>query len=979
MSDDQHPTKTVVSAQRVKALERQVQSLRQLLASHEAAAAQQSQKLEAALAKSQAMEEEARRSEEWLRAVLESISDWVWEVNVEGTYTYASPRVRDVLGYEPDELLGKTPFDTMPRDEADRLGKWFAEVVAAKEPIRGLENRCLHRDGHEVVLETNAVPFFAVDGTLLGYRGADRDISKRKHAEDALRKSEEKFRILIEHIPQRIFHKDRDSVYVSCNESYARDLGISAAEIAGKTDYDFHPRELADKYRADDREVMTTGQNKEIEEAYVEHGVPHTILTSKAPFRDPNGDVVGVLGVFTDITERRQAQDTLRELTAQLQAVYDGIGDGLLVARAADGRILRVNSTACSMFGYSESELLAKSATDLHPVERRAARVEWFAQPESGARSVVDQPCQRRDGSVFYADIRSEPTVYEGEACLVGIFRDTTERKRAEEALQRTLGELRSAEEAARHSEEWLRSVVETISDWVWEFNRDGVYTYASPRVRDLLGYEPEEVVGRRPFDLMPPEQARRLAADHPAIIASRQPFGPREAVLIHRDGHPVTIEVVGSPFFASDGTVLGYRGVDRDITERKRTEAALREVSDQLQAVYDGIADGLMVARIDTGVIVRANSAACAMFGYAESELVGKRIVDLHPPATGPEAESEFRAQAARERTGTSGLPCIRKDGSIFTADIATQPTVYGGRQCLVGVFRDITQRRQAEEKLRRYAADLRRANDEVRQFAYIVSHDLRAPLVNLKGFTAELRSSCETMKANLAEILPHLGNENRRQVEAIIHQEVPEALHFIDASVTRMDTFINSLLVLSRLGRRELVFEDVDLRDVVEGVLAALGHQLEDHKARVAVGWLPHVMADRTAMEQILGNILTNAVNYLEPDRPGEIEIRGEETDGEARVSVRDNGRGIAEQDMPKIFAPFRRAGRQDVRGEGMGLAYAQTLAHRHGGQILCESQLGEGTTFTVVLSNHHVEGEAIDAPVETNMHPGSVHTAG
>ena len=535
--------------------------------------------------------------------------------------------------------------------------------------------------------------------------------------------------------------------------------------------------------------------------------------------------------------------------------------------------------------------------------------------------------------------------------------------------MEHTLQELREAKDAANVSEARLRTLVATIKDWIWEINAEGVYTYASPRVRDLLGYEPEDMVGKRPFDFMPQEEVSILAAVYEELVASRMPIGPREATLIHRDGHLVSIEVSAIPFFAPDGSLTGYRGVDRDITERKQVEEALRESTDQLQAIYDGIPDGLAVAEVDTREIVRVSPAACALFGYSEREFLEKRVFDLHPAASLGAVEAEFRAQAEGKKVVSPGLPCARNDGSIFFADIGARPTIYGGRRCLVACFRDVTERKHAEEKLRRYASELGRANEEVKQFAYIVSHDLRAPLINLKGFGAELRSACATIHSHLGAVLPHLNEEQQREIGDVLDREVPEALEFMNASVERMDSFINAVLMLSRIGRRELSFERVDLRELVQNVLKNLAHQLEERQVRVTVGRLPQVVGDRTAMEQIVGNILTNAVNYLEPGRPGEIEIGGEQQDEETSFFVRDNGRGIAESDMPKVFAPFRRAGKQDVKGEGMGLAYAQTLAHRHGGYIRCDSEPGVGTTFTVVLSNHTEEERAGNAPTATD----------
>jgi signal transduction histidine kinase len=270
----------------------------------------------------------------------------------------------------------------------------------------------------------------------------------------------------------------------------------------------------------------------------------------------------------------------------------------------------------------------------------------------------------------------------------------------------------------------------------------------------------------------------------------------------------------------------------------------------------------------------------------------------------------------------------------------------------------KEVRQRKKAEERLQLYAAELERINEEVKNFAYIVSHDLRVPLVNLKGYTTELQSALEVIGPNMETALPHLDEDKQSAVAMALHEDVPEALEFITTSVSRMDSFINTVLQLSRLGRRDLKSEPIDMNALVQMNLETLAHQIQERGIEVTVGSLPHVVADRTAMEQIMGNILGNAVKYLDPERPGQIEVTAETNNGEQIFRIHDNGRGIAEEDMHKVFAPFRRAGKQDTPGEGMGLAYVQTLVRRHNGRIWCESELGKGTTMTFTISPHRVE---------------------
>jgi signal transduction histidine kinase len=268
------------------------------------------------------------------------------------------------------------------------------------------------------------------------------------------------------------------------------------------------------------------------------------------------------------------------------------------------------------------------------------------------------------------------------------------------------------------------------------------------------------------------------------------------------------------------------------------------------------------------------------------------------------------------------------------------------------VETLQDITERKRAEEKLQRVAADLKESNEEIRTFAYIVSHDLRAPLVNLKGFSSELSRALRELTPLFESGVAQLEAGERRTMEDLFQKDVPEALEFIDSSVNRMDRLINAILKLSRLGRQELKPKKIDMEQLTASILKTLKHQLDQRHATVIIGALPAVVADRTAMELIMGNLLDNAAKYLASGRPGRIEIEAETTAGKATFHIRDNGRGIAADDLNKIFELFRRAGRQDIPGEGMGLAYVKTLVRRQGGSIRCVSEPGEGSAFSFTI---------------------------
>ena len=264
-------------------------------------------------------------------------------------------------------------------------------------------------------------------------------------------------------------------------------------------------------------------------------------------------------------------------------------------------------------------------------------------------------------------------------------------------------------------------------------------------------------------------------------------------------------------------------------------------------------------------------------------------------------------------------------------------------------------------ENKVDARTAQLRRANEEIQRFAYIVSHDLRAPLVNVMGYTSELEQAgkaVERMIAQQQETLPVDG-----EVVVAVKEDMPEAIGFIRASTEKMDRLINAILRLSREGRRALSPERLNMTEMAQRIADAVNHQVEAVGAQITVETLPSVESDRFSMEQILGNLIDNAVKYLEPGRKGLIVVSGEETEERVTYRIADNGRGISQRDHERIFELFRRAGRQDQPGEGLGLAFVRNSVRRLGGEIDVESELGKGSTFVLKFPRQLILGDAGD----------------
>ena len=248
------------------------------------------------LRKENALKKASRRSEERFKQIAESAGEWIWEIDKDGLYTYCSPAVSTILGYQPDDIVGKIHFYELVPENIRAAHKIESiDSLNRKIPFRNLEVRILHKDGSQVIIESNGFPMLDDMGNLLGYRGANTDITDRKKAEDELFNSQQMLQLVLDNIPQRIFWKDRNCVYLGCNDLLARDCGFShSSELIGKTDYETTSAATADKFQADDRFVMETGVPKHnFEESQIMvDGSLAWLRTSKIPLRDKEGNII---------------------------------------------------------------------------------------------------------------------------------------------------------------------------------------------------------------------------------------------------------------------------------------------------------------------------------------------------------------------------------------------------------------------------------------------------------------------------------------------------------------------------------------------------------------------------------------------------------------------------------------------------------------------------------------------------------------
>ena len=557
-----------------------------------------------------------------------------------------------------------------------------------------------------------------------------------------------------------------------------------------------------------------------------------------------------------------------------------------------------------------------------------------------------------------------------------------------------TLTEIRADGSLDEREAARFRALSDAVAEIVFVTSADG-REVAMPRWLALTGQTEAEIENFGWLDAIHPDDRASTDEGWARSLARRETFRTTYR-LRASDGSYRRFDVRVAPVCGAGGDVLEWIGVcidieDRDAAERERLRHALdlKRSEQRFRTLVEAVAS--IVWHLPPSGQFEAPQESWARFtGEEFARYRGNGwLHSVHPDDQAATAAAWHHAHA------TGSLYEVehrlrRADGEWVPMSVRAMPILdtRGEIREWIGFHTDVSRLRTTEEALRQLTGELERrvadrtaeldaahralsdtnanleaivaartsalqtANEEVQRFAYIVSHDLRAPLVNIMGFTNELR----VLQRELSAMLEGLDPASRaalgpRPLE--LDRDIGESLDFIVQSTSKMDRLIAAILKLSRDGRRAFQSERVDLAATVAEIAGSLAHQCQERGATIEIASpLPSLVADRLSVEQILTNLIENAVKYLAPGRPGRILVSAAEDAARIRVSVADNGRGIAPQDLDRVFELFRRAGAQDQPGDGIGLATVRAQARRLGGTIECHSTPGEGSTFTLDL---------------------------
>ncbi len=540
-----------------------------------------------------------KESEQRYRLLTELTSDIVFRMSIRTDggldLEWITEAFENVSGYGSWEISSSESLEKIIHPEdAREYRDMLASVLSGRQS--DAEVRYVSKRGEGRWLKLYALPEY-YEGTRIirGVIGRGKDITRRKRAEERLRDSERKHRGLCESISEAVIETALDGTVLDCNQACLDMFGYSREGIKGLALADLVPGGRDDSGAGTFRDrLFTEGCSVECDkDCRRKDGTVFRASRRVWPIRDSSGSPAGMWWVLRDLTRLREAERKLVEEAAHRKGVVESL-PGAYYMLDAEGRVIDWNRGLEDLTGYPAREIAGMRAVDFFEAAEKETIGEKVREAFRSGGAEAEATVVTRGGGRVPFLFRARLSQKDGKPCLIGVGLDMSARKKAEDLAARAGRELEARVEErtielrkiiSRHrtGEERFRALVETTSDWVWEIDAEGVYTYVSPKVIELLGYRPEEVVGRARFDFMAPDEAPCIKAAFNEISAVKKPFSLLEIRKVRKDGRPVIIETSGAPILDPNGSLLGYRGVDRDITARKVEEEERGRIQEQL------------------------------------------------------------------------------------------------------------------------------------------------------------------------------------------------------------------------------------------------------------------------------------------------------------------------------------------------------------------------------------------------------------
>ena len=863
------------------------------------------------------MEEALRYREGHFKTLIESSSDAITVVDSLGAVRYQSPNCEAVLGHDPATEVGKSIFNHVDDNDVALVADRFDYILKNPQHTVKIDVKAQHADGSWRTLEVlarNLLGDPAVCGIVVNFR----DITERRKTEEALQKSQERYRLLAENAGEAILVV-QDGVVKFINPKGAELSGYSLEELGSGPFVRFiHP---------DDVNMVIDRYAKRLKGEPVPQIYDFRITKKDGDIRWGELNAVSiswedrpaVLCFMSDITDHKQAEEALRRSEERYRTVLEEMEDSYFEVDLG-GLLTYVNRSTCRNLGYSREELIGmsyKSFTvedDLESVLRIFGEVYQTGMSNRGFSWKV----MRKDGTPGFAESSvSLLKNHNGEIIgFRGVGRDVTERRQTEEALRR--------------SEERYRTMLEEMEEGYYETDLAGNFALVNDAMSRILGYSRDELIGMNYRIYTPEEDVKPVFQAYNHVYRTGEPLKRFPMPEIRKDGTRILAEDSVFPLRNEKGHITGFRGITRDITERKRMEESLRQSEENYRALFDNSVIGTIVLDAETMRILVANQAAARLFEFdSVEEGIGLNPLYLIVPEDKERVINAITKELfEQDLRMTHEFRAITKRGTRIWISATGARIMHERRLAGLISFTDISEQRSHRDRL--VMTDRLASLGEMASGA---AHELNNPLTTIIGFSQLLL---------------------RREVP----DDIREDLKLINSEAERAADVTRNLLTFA--GRHAPMQKPNQMNNIIEDVLRL---RVYDHKARgIEVGRqfapdLPEVKVDYFQMQQVVMNIIINAEYFMiNAHNGGTLTITTKEENDTVVILFTDDGPGIPPENLGRIFDPFFTT-KEAGKGTGLGLSICHGIVAEHGGQIYARSQLGRGATIVVELP---VEGE-------------------